>query len=91
MTIKLNLFASLRQIAGQKQLEIEAGEGATAQDVLKQFAERFKEARKYIFNTEGRILTSTIILINDDTVNADQPVALKNGDELSVLLPTAGG
>jgi len=91
MTVKLNLFSTLRQIAGQKQLAFEVAENSTLQDLLQHFIGQYRDSRKYIYSPEGEVLHSTILLVNDETVSPHEPVPLKDGDEVSILLPTAGG
>jgi MoaD family protein len=89
--IKLRLFASLREIAGSKEVEVE-GSALSICQALEQFAERFGErARQCLFDKEGRIFPSVLLLVNGEATGSGGETQVKSGDVVSVLLPTAGG
>lgn len=48
-------FATLRRIAGQKTVEFEVAEGATAQQVLDAILERFPAMREELLDEDGQL------------------------------------
>jgi MoaD family protein len=89
--ITLRLFASLRDLAGQKEIKIEK-DAATMQEVLAEFATRFgARAHDMLFDADGNIWPSVMLLINDQPTEREPGTPVKSGDVISILLPTAGG
>ncbi len=89
--IKLRLFSKLRDIAGSKEVEVE-GDGGSIKDALEKLAERFGgESREVLFNKEGEVWPSVLLLVNGEAVTEGAATAVKSGDTVAVLLPTAGG
>ena len=89
--ITLRLFASLRDLAGQKEVNIEK-ENATLKELLDDFAGKYGEkAHDVLFDQDGNIWQSVMLLINGQPVDREPGVPVKSGDVVSILLPTAGG
>jgi len=89
--IKLKLFASLREIAGSKEVEVE-GDELSVKQALERFAERFgQEAQSVLFDQQGQLWPSVLLLVNGEATDSGADARVKSGDEVSVLLPTAGG
>jgi molybdopterin synthase catalytic subunit len=80
-TITIRLFARLAELAGTRQLEIEAGEGLTAGDAYRLLARRRPEL--------GGFEASLMYARNQEYVKADEP--LQPGDELALIPPVSGG
>ncbi len=81
MKVKLLLFASLKDIAGRRDLEMELDDGSTLQQVTEKLASLYPEI--------GRMQNSVRIAINQEF--ADENIALNNGDEIAFLPPMSGG
>jgi len=89
--ITLKLFAGLRDLVGKKEVQIEK-EAANLKEVLDDLAaQNDAKINDYLFDTEGNILQSILLLVNDQPIDKEPDVPLKSGDVLSILLPTAGG
>jgi len=89
--VKLRLFASLREIAGSKEVEIEGCE-LSIKEALERFAERFGEkAKQVLFNQQDELWPSVLLLVNGEAAERGPETRVKSGDVVSVLLPTAGG
>ena len=89
--IRLRLFASLREIAGSKDIEIE-GDELSVKQALERFAERFgQRAKDILFDQQGQVWPSVLLLVNGEAADSGPETRVKSGDEVSVLLPTAGG
>ena len=81
MKVKLLLFASLKDIAGRRDLEMELDDGSTLQEVTEKLASLYPEI--------GRMRNSVRIAINQEF--ADENSSLNNGDEIAFLPPMSGG
>ncbi|MCH7618587.1 MAG: molybdopterin converting factor subunit 1 [Candidatus Marinimicrobia bacterium] len=81
MKVKLLLFASLKDIAGRRDLEMELDDGSTLQQVTEKLASLYPEI--------GRMQNSVRIAINQEF--ADENIPLNNGDEIAFLPPMSGG
>jgi len=88
--IRLRLFSSLREIAGSKEVEVEGEELSIGQALIR-FADRFEKAREVLFDRDGRLFPSVLLLVNGESAEGGEMARVKSGDVVSVLLPTAGG
>lgn len=89
--VKLKLFASLREIAGSKEIEID-GDELSVKQALEKLAERCgQKARDILFDQQGQVWPSVLLLVNGEATESGPETRVKSGDEVSVLLPTAGG
>lgn len=88
--ITLRLFASLRDAVGQKEVKLERDE-ATLQQALDDLASGNQRVREILFDQNGRIWQSVMLLVNNQPIDRDPSISLTSGDILSILLPTAGG
>ena len=89
--VKLRLFASLREVAGAKEVEIE-GDGLSIKQALESLVGRFGEkAQQILFDQQGDLWPSVLLLVNGEATDGGQETLVKSGDVVSVLLPTAGG
>jgi MoaD family protein len=75
----VRLFAQAREVAGRRDVEIDA---ATVGEIIAQLSERFGSS------FEAVLATSTVWL-NGEVVAPDHPAAA--GDEVAVLPPVSGG
>ena len=92
MLVKVLAFASFREILG-KERETEIKEAATAKELLEELAQaspRFKEAA---FDESGMLRDYVLLMVNkkriDPVLDLSRP--LKEGDELAIFPPLAGG
>jgi len=89
--IKLRLFSALREIAGAKEVEME-GDGRSIKEALETFAATYGEkARATLFDGQGELLASVLLLVNGEAVENGGATTISSGDTVQVLLPTAGG
>jgi MoaD family protein len=89
--IKLRLFSSLREIAGAKDVEIE-GDDLSIKQALERLAGKLGDgARQILFDGNGEVWASVLLLVNGDTAGEGANTQVKSGDVIFVLLPTAGG
>jgi molybdopterin converting factor small subunit len=77
----------IRQLMGVARLEFDMPAESRVINVLESVADRFgPDARKLVLGDRSGLL----LLINDEMV-ADATAAVAEGDEVTVLLPMAGG
>ena len=81
MKVKLLFFASLKDIAGRRELEMELDDASTLQQVTEKLASLYPEI--------GLMQNSVRIAINQEF--ADEDSSLNNGDEIAFLPPMSGG
>ncbi|HIH02235.1 TPA: molybdopterin converting factor subunit 1 [Thermoplasmata archaeon] len=81
MRIKVKLFASFREIVGQKEEEVEVDVGTTVKQLLDSYIERFPQMERY---------RDHIILSVNREYGAGS-LELREGDEVSFLPPVSGG
>jgi molybdopterin converting factor small subunit len=89
-TVTLRLYGSLRQAAGGKEVELEAG-AETVQELLQRFACRAPRAGALLFDREGNLWRGLVLLLNEEPAPERQETRVKAGDVVSVLVPLAGG
>lgn len=82
MTVKVKLFAILRERAGKSTLTVEVDEGSTADQVT---AELARQAGL----TEILERLPVVMAVNREYVRGDAPV--HDGDELALIPPVSGG
>jgi MoaD family protein len=89
--IKLRLFAGLRDAVGEKEVKMEESD-ITLKELLQKFAaSRGEKVRDFLFDSEGNVWRSVMLLINDEPADRELQTKVKSGDVVSILLPTAGG
>ncbi len=82
MTVRVRLFAALREQAGSDSIEIELGEGATVADALDRLA-----AASPLAGLLERLPVA--MAVNRDYASPETP--LRAGDELALIPPISGG
>jgi len=81
LKITVLLFASLKDIVGKGQLEIEVDEKCSIESLSKKLYELYPKVESY--DSSVRIALNQEIIEND--------IELKDGDEVAYLPPVSGG
>ncbi len=81
MTIKVKLFAVLRESAGAAEVLLQIPDQKSVADVLQQLTCQYPQIAKH--------LPQSAIAVNMQYVRRDHP--LSDGDELALLPPVSGG
>jgi molybdopterin synthase catalytic subunit len=81
MKVRVLLFATYREVAGKKELEVELPPGATLQDLLSQVGQTHPRLKPFE--------DSMLVAVNQEFV--DPGTRLKAGDEVALLPPVSGG
>ena len=79
--VKILFFASLKDIVGSRQLEMDVVPGATVADVLASLEADYPRIKQY----RPVVLTA----VNEEYV--DQRTAIQEGDEIAIFPPVSGG
>ena len=81
MRVKLLFFASLKDIVGQRQLDLDVPSGLTVNDLLERLESGYPGLRRY----RSIVLTS----VNEEYV--DREAVISDGDEVALFPPVSGG
>lgn len=92
MVVTLRLVGSLQKYFGGKKFEIFLPEGAVLIDLIHNIGEKWSNnLPEFIFDfTKFTLSTNIYIMIDNIDIN-DRNYALKNGQEVILLLPVSGG
>lgn len=91
--MKVNFFATLRQVTGQKTVEFDLPANVTAQQVLDAVVERYPAMTGMLADEDGKLLGHCHMFINGRGVNylLDQmDTVIKEGDVVN-FFPAVGG
>lgn len=81
MKVEVLLFARLREVCGQSQMEIEIAQGASVADCFAHLADRFPEL--------NRLRSSIVVAINEEYAAWNEHPA--DGDIVAFIPPVSGG
>jgi len=79
--VRVLLFATYREVAGKKEMEVELPPGATLQDLLSQVGQTHPRLKAFE--------DSMLVAVNQEFVGL--AATLKEGDEVALLPPVSGG
>lgn len=96
MEIRLKLFPPLSDAAGASELNLTVGNQATLDTVVNALVNRFgNRMKRHLFDTEGWIIPSWAVFMNQKIVPFNQPhvleVPVHPQDEVTFILNIAGG
>lgn len=91
--MKVNFFATLRDIAGGKTVEFELDEGVTAQELLDTIVTRFPLMKKELLDMDGRMYGHVHLFINGRDVQfLDDDFRTRiTKDDVVNIFPAVGG
>jgi sulfur-carrier protein len=92
--MKINFYATLRPIAGQKTVQFDLAEGITVQEVLDAIVTRFPPMRDELVDENGHLYPHVHIFVNGrDAPYLPEGMAtiITNSDKLDVFPAVAGG
>ena len=85
--VKVRLFASMRDYAGVKDVDVQ---GKNVGEALVSLVNTYPLLKRQIFKEDGDILSHVRVLLNGIAIS-DLNTNLKKGDELAVFPPVGGG
>jgi molybdopterin converting factor small subunit len=87
MRVKFSSNGKLRQVIGAAQIRLEVPEGSKVADVLETVASQYgPEARNLMMGERSGVL----VLLEDEMIE-ETTLPVNEGDEVTVMLPMAGG
>ena len=89
----VRLFGSLRELAGEREIDVSLPDGATVRDLLNRLGELRPILAQRLLDEDGNIPRSVNVFVNGrdirDLGGLDTPVM--PDDEVTLLPPAAGG
>jgi molybdopterin converting factor small subunit len=90
MAVTVHYHAQLRRAAGCATETLDLGGDVTVAELLGRLAQRHDEAfRALLFSGEGRPQASLLVFVRDQA--ATEASIVRDGDEVTILTPMAGG
>jgi sulfur-carrier protein len=91
--MQVKLYASLRQAAGTKMMDVEIQPGSTIRDVLIEVTRRFPVLEKSIWKDQGELTEFVHVFINGENIRhmAGLETTLKPEDHVDIFPPLVGG
>jgi molybdopterin synthase sulfur carrier subunit len=91
--MQVKLYASLRQAAGTKMMDVNVQPGTTIRQVLAEVTQRFPILAKFIWERDGELSEHAHVFINSENIHhskgLDTPV--KTEDHVDIFPPLVGG
>jgi molybdopterin synthase sulfur carrier subunit len=91
--MKVRLFATLRHVAGTKEVEVDLEAGETVRHALERLVELLPSLKELIFDERGDLQRSIIVLLKGRNIRLEEGLdtVLGEGDYLAIFPPVAGG
>lgn len=87
MAIRVTLTGRLAEILDK---EVSLSSPSTVREAIKELADMKEEGKPFLLDENGEVRDNIIILLNEENIE-DLDRQLREGDELFILLPVAGG
>jgi molybdopterin synthase sulfur carrier subunit len=92
--MKINFYATLRQITEQKTVEFDLPEGVTVRQVVDAVVTRFPRMRDELLDEKGELYSHVHVFVNGrDAPYLDEAMATKitSADKIDIFPAVAGG
>jgi sulfur-carrier protein len=91
--MQVKFYASLRQAAGIKMIDVPVGEGSTVRDVLLEVTQRYPILEKFIWQEYGGLSGQVHVFINAENLNhlTGLDTKLTESDHVDIFPPLVGG
>jgi len=91
--MKVNFYATLRDIVGTKTVELEVPEGMTARDLIREVTRRYPRLSRELLDKQGNLLGHVHVFINGrDLSFIDETLEARLSAEDTVnIFPAVGG
>jgi molybdopterin synthase sulfur carrier subunit len=91
--MQVKLYASLRQAAGTKMMDVDVHTDTTLRDVLGEVTQRYPVLVKFVWKDQGELSEFVHVFINGENVRhlAGLKTALKAEDHVDIFPPLVGG
>jgi len=91
--MQVKLYASLRQAAGTKMMDVEVSTATTISAVLNEVTQRYPILDKFIWKNEAELSEHAHIFLNGENIRrmAGLETAVKPEDHVDIFPPLVGG
>ncbi|OGO61985.1 MAG: hypothetical protein A2032_00080 [Chloroflexi bacterium RBG_19FT_COMBO_49_13] len=91
--MQVKLYASLRQAAGIKMMDVEVHDGTTIRDVLVEVTRRYPVLVKFVWKEQGELAEFVHVFVNGENIRhlASLDTPLKAEDHVDIFPPLVGG
>jgi molybdopterin synthase sulfur carrier subunit len=91
--MQVKLYASLRQAAGTKMLDVEVPPGTTIREVLVEVTRRYPVLIRFIWTDQGELSEHAHVFVNSENVHhlAGLETKLNPDDHVDIFPPLVGG
>jgi molybdopterin synthase sulfur carrier subunit len=90
--MQIKVYATLRDVVGGKQVEIDVGAGMTARQLLKAIIARHPQLSEKFFDDQDRLRPSIHVLVNGRDIQHLDGLDTKIGPDAGVsIFPPVGG
>ncbi len=92
--MKVNFYATLRAIVGQKTVEIDLNHGATIEDLIQEIVRQYPALREQLIDAEGNLQEHIHVFVNGRDVyylEQEHKTPLHAEDKIDIFPPVGGG
>jgi molybdopterin synthase sulfur carrier subunit len=91
--MQVKFYASLRQAAGTKMMEVSTGAGITLREVLLEVTRCFPALEKFIWKDQGVLSEQAHVFVNGQNINrfSGLDTILTEKDHVDIFPPLVGG
>jgi molybdopterin converting factor small subunit len=89
--VAIHYLAQVRRAAGRASEALDLGSGCSVQELVRYVVDRHGEALRRLLLRGEALHESILLFVGEEQVRWETPVALKEGDVVTVLAPMAGG
>ncbi len=92
MKIKINYYGKLKIISQKDQEIFECQDIFSILEMVVELSKKYgKDFQDIVLDTNNQLKPSLLVVVNSNTVDKTKPFALKDGDEIKLLIAIAGG
>jgi molybdopterin synthase sulfur carrier subunit len=91
--MRVKIFATLRQLVGEKEVEVRVDAGDTVRNVLKKLVAEYPALRERVLDDNGNLQGSVLLLLNGRNIEFLDGLnsTIQESNELAIFPPIAGG
>lgn len=94
MQLSIHLFATYRNLIGERQFFLEIAEDCDVQTAIDHILEKYPILRQHWCNEAGELMPHLFVILNKQDITSlpdELKTKLKAGDELDFVPPVGGG
>ena len=92
--MKVNFYATLRQITGQKTIDFELPDETTVRELIKNVIERYPTIERELLNEDGELWPHVHVFVNGRDsryLPSGSEAVLQPDDKVNIFPPVGGG